>query len=65
MSEEEIETFSYLSQLFISAVIPVILAAVSLWLLYGYTQEYEEFFQNESLFLSLPDLMTINDRDQK
>lgn len=44
MSEEEVETFTYLSQLFISAIIPLIMVVVSLWLLYGYNQEYQEFF---------------------
>ncbi|MFX0090559.1 MAG: hypothetical protein ACFFBD_02255 [Candidatus Hodarchaeota archaeon] len=53
MSEEEVEVFTYLSQIFISAIIPFIMAAVSLWLLYGYTQEYQDFFRVNILYMTL------------
>ncbi|MFX0061255.1 MAG: hypothetical protein ACFFC7_03645 [Candidatus Hermodarchaeota archaeon] len=54
MSEgTEVETFTYLSQLTISAIIPLIMSIVSLWLLYGYSQDYYGFFVIDTFYIGL------------
>ncbi|MFX1533056.1 MAG: hypothetical protein ACFFDI_02365 [Promethearchaeota archaeon] len=60
MSEEmEVETFTYLSQLTISAIIPLIMAIVSLWLLYGYSLEYFGFFTIDTFYIGLGLILAI------